>query len=202
MQIPGLLIEYLINGSVALIWLLPLIISTNVIPDKIDNSTLAVVILVPALYVLGMVIDTVANFIVSPHKARIRERMYQKNGISEAEFQKMDGYLIEAKLILYAPELAKAVEKRSTRDRIARSSIVNVILAMIILIVYGFSQKNNWLIPVLYLTGGVVVILFCWMMWARYQAGSFAYGITAFQALEKKLEHEQASEVGHKSIHK
>jgi hypothetical protein len=72
MQIPGLLIEYLINGSVALIGLFPLIAFANLFPDKIDGSAV-IAVLVPAFYVLGMIIDAVENFIVKPHKGAMTD---------------------------------------------------------------------------------------------------------------------------------
>ncbi|TVL97298.1 MAG: hypothetical protein CV087_22510 [Candidatus Brocadia sp. WS118] len=189
MQIPGLLIEYLINGSVALVWLFPLIASAGLLPNKIDTP-IAVVVVIPALYVLGMVIDAAANFIVKHHKELIRKRIYKKLSVSEDQWQKFGGYRIETKLILHAPELARVGEKRSTRDRIARSSILNVMLATIIFTVFGFIQKDSWLILLLYLIGGAILIFFCWAMWARFQAASFAYEIIAFQTLEAKLEQE------------
>ncbi|GEM_PF-2750765 len=190
MQIPGLLVEYLINGAVALIWLLPLAASLGLIPDKTDSLINATLLLVPGLYVLGMIIDSAASLMVTPHKKIIRKRIYKKLGIPEKEWQKFSGFSIEAKLILYAPELANAGARRSTRDRIARSSIVNFMVATVVFFVHGFGQNNDWFTLVLYLIGGAILILFCWGIWARFQFVSDNFEIVAIQILEEKIKNE------------
>ena len=53
MQIPGLLIEYLINGSVALVWLLPILSVFGLSVQGWDATTVA--LFTPVLYVVGMV---------------------------------------------------------------------------------------------------------------------------------------------------
>ncbi len=74
MQIPGLLVEYLISGSFAMIWLLPLLLLIGYTPQKDDSAIL--IVLLPALYVVGMIIDFISGFIVRPHKHRIKKRVY------------------------------------------------------------------------------------------------------------------------------
>jgi len=65
MEIPGLLVEYLVSGCVALIWLLPLLQVLGYSPQ--NNPSLAALFL-PGLYVLGMVVDFVGWFALGPIK--------------------------------------------------------------------------------------------------------------------------------------
>ena len=59
MQIPGLLVEYLINGSCALIWIWGVFKLINIELPTVSDARL--LLLVPGLYVVGMVVDRVAK---------------------------------------------------------------------------------------------------------------------------------------------
>jgi hypothetical protein len=67
MNLPGLLIEYLITGATALLWLLLLFyraqpdFAAQFRLDRIDPKTF--VFLVPLAYVIGMIIDYVSRFV-------------------------------------------------------------------------------------------------------------------------------------------
>jgi hypothetical protein len=63
MNIPGLLIEYLVIGSTALLWLLPL---AGVSLTSTESASIGkAAALAPALYVLGMLVDFCAFLLVS-----------------------------------------------------------------------------------------------------------------------------------------
>lgn len=191
MQIPGLLVEYLINGSLALVWLFPLLMFIGFDPDKIGISSSNAILLIPVLYVLGMVVDSVANFIVRPHKRRILQRAYKRFNISEDERLKIGQFSREAIFIIYAPELAKATQISSSKDRIARSTILNAILLTTTFCLHSFRQSNNPLDLVLYLAGGVTLVLICWGMWARFQYLSYDFELKAYKVLEEKLQYDR-----------
>lgn len=190
MQIPGLLVEYLINGAVALTWLLPLMASLGLAPDANKISTEIILLLVPGLYVLGMIIDTAAEFFIKSRKNRIKEIVYKEH-ISNKDLKKMVRTYLNPKLILYAPELAKAVQIRSSIDRIARSTFLNVVLLTLVVTFKSLQMTNGLLIPSLLLVTGGMLSVFCLKMWSRFQHASYAFKISAFRVLEEKLDNER-----------
>jgi hypothetical protein len=79
MNIPGLLVEYLVVGSSALVWLFPLL-GVPILEKSLSFEKAAA--LAPALYVLGMLIDFAAFFLVTEVpskrlclKALVRKRL-------------------------------------------------------------------------------------------------------------------------------
>jgi hypothetical protein len=166
MALPGLLIEYLVSGAIAFAWLFPLVHSRL---PTIEAPLVPVVILL--LYVLGMAIDFLAFFLTRIPKHWIRGRVarrYQASGYSE----KQSGTFRQAKIAMYAPELAKELAMRSSRDRIARGSLVNAILATV------------FLLP-LYV--GVPLVAFAALLWVSFESVSFGYELCALQVVEDKL---------------
>src|ERR1044071_527180 len=84
MQLPGMLIEYLINGSCALIWMWGFSRALSMeIPNISDTRLL---LFLPALYVIGMIIDYVARglviFIVESSRVVKRKVKSLKTSIS------------------------------------------------------------------------------------------------------------------------
>jgi hypothetical protein len=82
MNIPGLLIEYLVVGSSALLWLFPLLGVPFFAKESLSFEKAAA--LAPTLYVLGMLVDYLAFVLVtavpSRHhslKALVRRRLYR-----------------------------------------------------------------------------------------------------------------------------
>ena len=69
MNLPGLLVEYLINGCMAMIWLLSFE-TTGILSDLTDTEKF---LLIPIAYVLGMFIDFIAYFLTQPFKTFIRD---------------------------------------------------------------------------------------------------------------------------------
>src|SRR5262245_15488507 len=77
MALPGLLIEYLINGALALLWLYPLLRMLRI--PEIHSSYLPIFAL--GIYVVGMIVDFIAWLVTRPIKYRIRKRIEEKYGI-------------------------------------------------------------------------------------------------------------------------
>lgn len=175
MTLPGLLIEYLINGATALVWLAPLLAGHGI--DVFQSSSLP--FLVIALYVVGMVIDFLAYWLVRPLKNVVRKRAWLKYGNGEAQ---PEGNSIEREILfsLYAPEIAKEVAMRSSRDRIARGAIVNALLAISLEYVFRLNPQTLpvfiW-IPVLIVLG---------LMWWVLQGLSNGYELRAAVAVNTK----------------
>ena len=164
--LPGLLIEYLVNGTIALVWLYPLIASYL---RDVTASLLPVIAV--GLYVVGMVIDVVAWAVTRPLKHRIRRRVHPKYSRS-ADWKAVSGTMRHAKIALHAPELARELATRSSRDRIARGLIVNAVLAAVLV-------RPWW--------GGALLVVASTVMWAMFEKLSYMYELCAEQVIDDKL---------------
>ncbi len=97
---------------------------------------------------------------------------------------------IHARIVMYSPELARELNARSSRDRIARGVFVNV--PFIGIATFFYFVKN---LPHSYLslTAGLTLIftvlltLVVYLMWRRFQKNSYVYEVCAYQAVEDKL---------------
>jgi len=171
MALPGLLVEYLVSGAIAFAWLFPLLQSAL---PRIDAALLPVAFLL--LYVLGMAVDYLAWALTRVPKRWIRawvSRRYGGDGTSERQ----SGTLRQAKIALYAPDLAKELAMRSSRDRIARGSVVNAILATVFLLPWQF---------------GVPLVAFAMLLWAGFERLSYGYELCAEQVVDEKLQRDAA----------
>ncbi|WP_172329525.1 hypothetical protein [Mangrovicoccus sp. HB161399] len=158
--LPGLLIEYLVNGAVALIWLLPLLRRISglelVLPD--GNAAGAVLMLLPLVYGLGMVVDRLAKLLTGKvpaqtlslqwlaslrpeHRAhRFDALPVERNpfyrGPAATPEQRSAQMLARARVlgILYGKhgDLAAELTGRRSRDRVARGFAVNFLLAAVL----------------------------------------------------------------------
>lgn len=166
MNLPGLLIEYLFNGALALGWLFPFVSTyLDAIPD------ILLPFLVVAVYVIGMVIDVVAWLLSRPVKPWIRKPVHQKYTGSK-DTEAVSGTFRQAKITLHAPELAKELAMRSSRDRIARGAIVNAILA-------AFFILPWWV--------GLVVVTASIIVWTMFEKLSYMYELCAEKAVDEFL---------------
>jgi hypothetical protein len=166
MSVPGLLIEYLVNGVVALVWAYPLIRDALV---ALPAPVLAALAL--SLYVVGMVVDVLGWLLTRRFKPLIRRsvlRQYRRSPESENESSTMR----QARIRLHAPELAKELDMRSSRDRIARGLIVNAVLA-------SFFLSPAWIGPTLTVASVI--------LWAMFERLSFMFELCAEEVLNEKL---------------
>ena len=177
MSLPGLFVEYLVNGSVALIWLMPLLFTF--MPD-ISRSGNLYLVFVPGLYVLGMMIDSLSWAITRPYKKRLHQKICEEYKVTEAQ---MDGF--SEKLLLHNPELLTRLDMFSSRDRIARGALSNAMLATAVLCGY-FLFAHAWVFAIISLLVGTLISFLCLLMWKRYQSSSYEHEIYCLQALEDK----------------
>jgi hypothetical protein len=180
MALPGLLVEYLINGAIALIWLYPLLKKF----ELIDVNSSYLPLLAPGLYVVGMVIDYIALISIRPIKHRIRRRIEEKYGV-ESLYTPGKAHLRQVKFAIYAPEIAKEFAMRSSRDRIARGAIINSVIATIIISIL----RTNLLLTLLL---GLFSILINFIMWVGFEKASFSYELKAEQAVDEKIEYDRS----------
>ena len=165
MTLPGLFIEYLVSGSLALLWLL------HLLPD--EAATLQpwhAPIVAAFLYVVGMSIDVVAFGVLRPAKWRLRRRVamhlklahYSTSGSASARL---------AFLQKSAPAIAAEIGARSSRDRIARCTFVNVVL-------FSVLGQSGWHFGYL-----LALCLASFGMWLFFEASSHSYELRAAQEL-------------------
>ena len=167
MAMPGLLIEYLVSGAIAFAWLFQLL-PTEL--RRTDPSLLPIAVLL--LYVIGMVVDYFAWAVTRTPKRWLRARVYRKyRGSSAIESQ--SGTLRQAWIALYAPDLAKELAMRSSRDRVARGALVNAVLATIFVLPLKF---------------GIPVIAVVAVLWYGFESLSYGYELCAETAIKEKLQ--------------
>lgn len=185
MSIPGLFVEYLVIGTIAMLWLWPL---TSILAPLVPKDEIFTLLLVPVLYVIGMIIDYVGYLLFRPVRNRIRDRIYiQYKGDLE---QSGD---LEARLFVHAPELAKLVTMYSSRDRVARGTTINGILAAITFVIY-FWRTSQWYQIQVAIIVGVIGTVFCYLLWANCQRVSCRLEVYSLRALKEKLQFEHGND--------
>ncbi|MCI0663283.1 MAG: hypothetical protein L0220_19630 [Acidobacteria bacterium] len=180
MALPGLLIEYLINGALALLWLYPLLKKFGL--PEINSSYLPFLAL--GVYVVGMIVDYIAWSVTRPVKYRIRKRIEERYGIEFKSSLGRSAHLRQAKFAIYAPELSKETAMRSSRDRIARGAIINTVLAIIINSIITQRILLTMLI-------GIPVLIISIIMWMSFDKASYSYELIAMEAIAEKIEQEK-----------
>lgn len=219
MALPGLFVEYLVIGSLALLWALPL---TGVDLESNDLVTIKIAALAPAIYVLGMFVDFIAFLFVTgvpfrngSYKARVRRiaqlragidkdageprpvrsaeeprptgrpmiRDYRRviwggfpEGETEANEFKSSTSLRQIRLAAEKPDLARQVEMRSSRDRIARSSVINLALVGVI----HFASHPGLA------TLSLLLALATIPMWIFFEGNSYGYELRALSELDHR----------------
>lgn len=168
MNLPGLLIEYLINGSLALLWIGRLFLMVN---PEILAFTGNEILFLPMIYVIGMFIDYIAWFVTKPFKKMIRADALSvvHKEINDDSFQKKDFELFwQEKLEIEKqfPELNKELSSRSSRDRIARGTMLNLIPITIL----------YW--PMIHVLG-IILFIISIFMWKRFEHYNHCFELRA-----------------------
>ena len=196
MALPGLLVEYLVTGSMALLWFLPLVTGTC---EPSFNFAIAT-FLAPMLYVLGMFIDFLAFLFVSrlplgrdrSLKALVRWVVLQNSDIVEAPdnvFLQEHGRTTRGTIWLYlhdAPDLVNEIKARSSRDRVARGAIVNIMIMWVMTSMEGFPgllfvkemQWHHW--------SWAGISLFSIMAWGLLEGNSYGFELRAGEMVSKR----------------
>lgn len=140
MPLPGLLIEYLVVGSMALLWILPLLGID--VSGQIELGSAAA--LAPTIYILGMFVDFIAFALLSQlptkkysikHMIRLavnrRLDLDKNNNCDSTNVFYENGNRNSAAHIWLSLEnshLFNEVKERSSRDRIARGAFINILI--------------------------------------------------------------------------
>jgi hypothetical protein len=158
-QLAAGFIEYFITGSGALLWLVPLFAVSR--PNASALNAGNVLLLAPLLYAFGMAVDFASNTILG----RLINRIH-----SSDKQHLLPRNLSETAFINYHSEtLARALELRSTRDRIARGFFFNLMVTMLVVC----FRDVSWLVPMrryallISLLGLTVVAFGAWWRFER-----------------------------------
>lgn len=170
----GLLIEYFIVGGVASLWLAPLVLGAMLSrPDLAkDIAPVAAATFVPALYVVGMVCDYLGYRFTRAYKERIEARVQIDRPVVSAQ-------TVHAFAVAYEPNLAKELDVRSSRDRVARGALV----ACLPLLFLSPFNRGTWWVGTL---SGAVVVACIALLWARMQKLSAQYEQQVIKVLIEK----------------
>ncbi len=197
----GLLIEYFVVGSVSLLWLLPMA-ATWPIFHKFNKDVIGVVAAaaVPGLYVIGMVCDNIGYWLISLKILKIKgkkeikgekgrvglKKLIETNVLQEqiekgliTEQEKPSSQLINVYAVACVPALAAEIEARSSRDRIARGSVV----ATLPLLFFSPLQTGTKLWDVLI---SMILIGTLGGLWYRFQRLSAQYEVFVWRLLQEK----------------
>jgi hypothetical protein len=193
MNVPGLLVEYLVVGSTALLWLLPLLGVSLTGEESLSLAKVAA--LAPAVYVLGMLVDygAFAALTLFPCrerslKAQVRRYVWRKIPVAERPTGVETiggGRSARSGVVLSrdAPALLKEVEMRSSRDRIARSTVLNLIVLSAVCLLKDLGLQHAALAS--------LAALVSLAMWASFEGITFAFETHAFKATQDK-QHKQS----------
>jgi hypothetical protein len=191
MQFAAVLVEYLVTGSGALLWIgiaLGVNLSTLLVLDPAQ-----VTLLVPVIYVSGMLLDAVASILLRAATRRAQERPlpWQSRTLLQPDLQPRTAWA--PFVVLHSPELGREIQVRSSRDRIARGALLNVMLAVFAMLVWPTNTKNLLpFLPPLSLTIpiGAGLALLLALLWWSAEAQTSQYRQTAVALIEHKLARE------------
>jgi hypothetical protein len=170
MQLAASLVEYFVTGCGAILWVVPLLISSP--RDAVWTGS--AVLLVPLLYAFGMAIDYASNRLLSGLIKRIHAKEKIKllpDGLSETVF-----------VIQRSPQLGQALELRSTRDRIARGFLFNLVVMTVVI----QFRDVSWLWPGGRLTlsiGALGLVAAAFGAWWRFERLTFRFKKHAIRAI-------------------
>lgn len=125
------LVEYLIIGTHTSTWLLLLVFIVFAVPFPIiaTGELSIVLVMLPFIYLIGMLFDSIIQYPLDPYRMRIRDQMFEYKECKD-EF-----------IALSSPELYSAYEVRVRRVRVLGAAIFNWPLLTISLLLHiGFAN--------------------------------------------------------------
>lgn len=214
MNIPGLLIEYIISGIVAFVWIIMLLFNIPSCRSMMtDYSGIITLLAIPSAYIIGMIIDMLAFTLVRKQKEKIKQkeigRTEAQNIYSSIDIKELEQYMTKRhltdKLIISLNmkdmgSLADEIKWRSSRDRIARGFIVNsfligVMTTITICVQYNSIHLEN-VLWIWYVIGILMSVITSWAfsrIWRQFEKLSFRFQILADIEIRQLLEMNEQS---------
>jgi hypothetical protein len=145
-QFAAALLEYLVSGFVALLWLAPLV--QRLFGGTPPMSEASISLYLPVAYVLGIFVDATSSFLLD------RFRGHRSS---------TSPYARTARILARAPEhVVKTMQAYAGRDRIARGVLLNAVIAVG---VYAFVFAGTT--RAVALSGAVVTVVWSALVWRR-----------------------------------
>ncbi|MGK7883410.1 MAG: hypothetical protein AB4057_02150 [Crocosphaera sp.] len=180
MNIPGLLIEYLITGSIALIWIIPFlnIFGISLVTYTSLLGNIISLVAIPFIYIVGLSLDMITTWIIMKLecKKKIKEKIdkeFEKH--YPKEYKKIENREFSIENIwLYSSEIGKGYETRSSRDRIARGTVLNFIIAAFIIPICAYPSILSFTSLITFIIFLVLSGLF-YLIWKECEARTYRY---------------------------
>jgi len=192
MNLPGLLIEYLVIGAMSVIWIFPLVSGSSVGIDSIGD----LVVFVPLAYVIGLYIDFAGFLVFSKFpikslslKTLVRKYVHSKfEKLSETNIF-LDGTGRNSNSTIWLHQNSKSlleeIKARSSRDRIARGAVVNLILFVLISRYATMTGTVNdqmiWLN--LGIFQSIALVFLGIFAWAYFEKSSYSFELRVGEAI-------------------
>lgn len=193
MQFAAALIEYLISGIVASIWVVLIINDYTTLPlaEIKDYKEIFVVIYFPIAYILGIYVDVVSSFLIR----RIKQ-LYNKlsdniifnpihKGLASiikkiSGTPKEDSYERSAEILSYSEgDLIRTMEAYVSRDRIARGMVLNSFIGGVVCAIY-LKTPLNITVSIICLISTIISFL----IWTRLRRLSSTFKRVAIKKLK------------------
>lgn len=149
MQFASALLEYLVSGFVALLWLVPLCraaVGERALWPQIDEPS--VYLYLPAAYVLGILLDATSSYLL--------ER-FRRYGQSRASYDRSVHILTHG-----SEHLIRTMEAYVGRDRIARGVVLSAAISLPVYL-FVFTGKTQ----VYAVAGSFVALVWSFLVWHR-----------------------------------
>ena len=183
MNIPALLIEYLITGGFAIIWIVPLILLFEDQSNLCVLKSFTILFGIPLLYVIGLILDMFCEYIASKTKMKQRIRDIVNTQDCSKYGEVPDDPSASIYIRLHNNDLANEFEKRSSRDRIARGATLNLFLASAVIpwVTYkAIYTSVSYFILLLSLS------YISFRIWKVCEMRSYRFKLRAYSAINKE----------------
>lgn len=184
MQLTAHFVEYLIIGSLSLLWLVPLF-PRQLLEPYLPLAEKSLIALLPSFYCVGMAIDALGHMLTNWHRKHIRAAASHKYS-RRYDAPPIEHATADVDLLLLSTELARAAEVRTTRARIARGAVTNALLAAVVWLprIAPGLLAHPWRLVLAFLSAAATIVLL-WAMWARWQRISFRFEIKAIAMAQR-----------------
>lgn len=176
MQFAAALVEYLIIGAIALVWAAPLGSHFFGLPLTPDQTS--VIFVTPFIYVIGMYIDAAASVLLKKWKKNTKEATKEAT-----EGTTPQAWTKTVQVLTHSPELSQTMNALVTRDRVARGTFLNSVIAIFVPPMMGM-RWSRWA-PLSLTAIGFSVVAF--LAWRRFDRLSFDFKQKAIEQIKLKL---------------
>lgn len=191
MQFAVVFVEYLVTGSGAVIWMG--IVLGVTLQSVVNLQPAQVALLVPVIYLAGMLADSVAALLLHypGRRAKRHPLPWQNRAVLVPDLQPRTAWA--PFVVLHSAELGQELLFRTSRDRIARGALLNALLILVTMIT--FPVKRHDLLPFLpaasvTIAAGAGLVMVTALLWWAAESSTSQFLQTAVTLIEHKLARE------------